>query len=184
MIKKVEYYGISESVEYKGPVDFLVGHTYKARSTAKRTHSDATLIVLQVKRRTVALRTLVAFFAISKMRREAGVHTGPTGPIVMACNGFLDMGAQKELAHCDEEADGVEDVPDVDLSCIDSMVDHLSNNELAQSLATPPRRSSFALSTLRALPGKARLAPMIKYRRGVPELFARCDINAKEYEEV
>ncbi|RKO93674.1 hypothetical protein BDK51DRAFT_40580 [Blyttiomyces helicus] len=52
VIKKVDYDGISETVQYKGPVDFLVGHSGNARSTAKRTHSDAALLVIEAKRRT------------------------------------------------------------------------------------------------------------------------------------
>ncbi|RKO89898.1 hypothetical protein BDK51DRAFT_28470 [Blyttiomyces helicus] len=193
VVKKVEHDGISETVQYKGPVDFLVGHSRNARSTVKRSHSDAALLVVEAKRRTTfeaALGQVIAqaasilcyrrnakrgrgayrtYWAYSDGERWVFGYVRPErdGTSVRLrmtdeIKGLLKPGFDKKFDkkgcelvfnhvvglvsrafrstprnslvdlsetgdYSDEEADGGEDDPDVDLSCIDIVVDHLSN---------------------------------------------------------
>ncbi|RKO92898.1 hypothetical protein BDK51DRAFT_31157 [Blyttiomyces helicus] len=184
VIKEVEYDGISETVQYKSPADFLVGHSRNTRSTAKRTHSDAALLVVEAKSRTTfeaALGQVIAqaasilcyrrnaergrgayrtYWAYSDGERWVFGYVRPEGAgrsvrvrKTDEIKGLLKPGFDKkgcelvfnhvvglrstarnslvdlsETGDCnDEEADGGEDDPDVDLSCINTVVDHLYN---------------------------------------------------------
>ncbi|RKO93130.1 hypothetical protein BDK51DRAFT_31299 [Blyttiomyces helicus] len=52
IIKKVKYDSISETLQYKGPIDFLVSYSVNARSKAKHILSDAALLDVKANHQT------------------------------------------------------------------------------------------------------------------------------------
>ncbi|RKO94696.1 hypothetical protein BDK51DRAFT_33066 [Blyttiomyces helicus] len=74
IIKNVKNDGISENVEYKQSAHIPPPHYLMSKRGAKP----------HLKRGSArSSRKLLAFFAVAESRSESGVHTAPSGPIVM-----------------------------------------------------------------------------------------------------